>query len=369
MLSTLLSCVTAAMVSVTTATLDQDDSAGYEIVERTIMVPTWVTETRMVQETVYRNEQRERKVTYYEQVPKTETRTRDYTVYEKQQRTREQKYTVCKPVWKDVEYTYTVCVPETKVRQVTRTVCKPVWREVEKTYTVMVPHTEIRKGMRTVWKTVSEKRMRTVCKDNGHYETHVKQVPCTKPCGFLGLRRERCGGCGKCDPCGHCNACATGYDPCAVPMRTVCRKVWVPKIETHQVEYTCNVRKPFQVACQYKVTVCKPETRTRIVKLCSYKQEKKTIDCKYTVYRRETRKGTRKVCTMVPETRTRTVCYTVCVPKKKTRTYKVTTYDCVKKERTETYTVCVPHCIEKEVGVQVCKMIPKTITCKVPICD
>ena len=36
-------------------------------------------------------------------------------------------------------------------------------------------------------------------------------------------------------------------------------------------------------------------------------------------------------------------------------------------EKTETYKVCVPHTVEKEVQVQVCRMVPKTITCKVPM--
>jgi len=39
----------------------------------------------------------------------------------------------------------------------------------------------------------------------------------------------------------------------------------------------------------------------------------------------------------------------------------------VPKEQVQTYTVCVPHTVEKEVQVQVCKMVPKTVTCKVPV--
>jgi hypothetical protein len=45
----------------------------------------------------------------------------------------------------------------------------------------------------------------------------------------------------------------------------------------------------------------------------------------------------------------------------------VTVCRCVPVERTEKYNVCVPHTVEKEIQVQVCKMLPQTVTCKVPV--
>ena len=52
--------------------------------------------------------------------------------------------------------TVTVNVPVQEERQGTRTVCKTVSEPQEQTYTVMVPYTEERQGTRTVCKTVTE---------------------------------------------------------------------------------------------------------------------------------------------------------------------------------------------------------------------
>ena len=51
----------------------------------------------------------------------------------------------------------------------------------------------------------------------------------------------------------------------------------------------------------------------------------------------------------------------MCVPQQRTQTFNVTTYKCVPEQMTQTYTVCVPVQVQKEVQVQVCKMVPKTV--------
>ena len=75
MFSSLLYLAVTSAALAASAAEKSDNSPECETIERTVMVPTWVTETRKVQETQYREEQRERQVTYYVKVPKTETRT------------------------------------------------------------------------------------------------------------------------------------------------------------------------------------------------------------------------------------------------------------------------------------------------------
>ena len=249
-------------------------------VERQVMVPTWTTEKRTITVTEYRTEQR----------PRT--------------------YTVCRavPETKQVEQTYTVMVPETRTKTVAYTVCKPVYNTVEQTYTVMVPQQEVRKGVRTVCKPVMTQETRTVCEDQGHWETHMECVCCVDRCG-----------------CPH--------------TQQVCKKTWVPNIVTKEVAVQVCKMETSQEECEYTVTVCKPETRTRQVQQCQWVTEQKTRECQYTV----------------------------CVPQQRTRTCNVTTCKYVQEEKTVNCTVCVPVQVQKEVDVQVCKMEPKTI--QVPACQ
>jgi hypothetical protein len=51
------------------------------------------------------------------------------------------------------------------------------------------------------------------------------------------------------------------------------------------------------------------------------------------------------------------------------KTFNVTTFRCVPEEKVVDYTVMVPQMVEKVVNVHVCKMVPKTITTKVPVCS
>ena len=281
--------------------------APVQYVERTLCAPQWVTETRKVPVVEYRTEQRERTYTVYKRVPETKQVTREYTRMVPETRTRIQNYSVCKPVWRAVEKQCTVSVP--------------VWKDVTRQCTVMVPHQEVRTTMRRVCKSVPVEKARTVCEDHGRWETRV----CERVC--------RCG----------CCSCCT---------RVCTRRVWVPNIVRKQVPYTAYERQWIEVPHTYSVTVCKPETRTYLEKVCEYRSETRTRTVRLCEYRREER--------------SRVVKYTICVPKKMIKTCTLTSYKCVPETRVEEYSVCVPYTVEKEVQVNVCRMVPKTV--RVPVC-
>src|SRR5205085_1873874 len=65
---------------------------AYEVVEKTVLVPTWVTETRRVKVTEYRTEQRQRTVTVCRQVPQTRDVTETYTVMVPEKRTHTERF-------------------------------------------------------------------------------------------------------------------------------------------------------------------------------------------------------------------------------------------------------------------------------------
>ena len=285
-------------------------------VEKTVCVPTWVMETRTVDVIECTTEQRQKTCTVYRQVPETKT----------------------------IETQCTVMVPETRTKTCNYTVCTPVWRDVEKQYTVMVPHKETRQGTRKVCKMEQVTETRTVCKDQGHWEEQVVEVPCSctkyRSCrarrGCCSARRcgSDCGSdCGS--ACGGNTGC--GGSSCSNTV-TCTKKVWVPNIVQEEVEVTCSKPVLVEEPYEYCVTVCKPETRTCTVKVCEY----------------------------VKEERTREVQYTVCVPQQRTVTRQVCVVKCIPEERVVTYTVQVPHRVQKQVQVRVCKMVPKTV--QVPCC-
>ncbi len=262
---------------------------GYETVEKTIMVPTTVTEMRTVNVVECRPEVQQRTITTYKHVPETKAVTRHYTVMVPEQRSRVETYTVCKPVWKEVTQEYIVPVPHQVKKQGVRTVCRPV--EVQET--------------------------RTVCEDQGHWE----ERDCSGPCN------DRA--CLRCCQKGCCCICGgTGK-----------HKVWVPQIVTKDVPFTVCRNELVQEPYEYYVTVCKPEKKTRQVRVCDYVHEKQS----------------------------REVNYTVCVPKTETKTENVTTYRCVAEPKVIDVTVMVPHTVEKQVPVRVCRMVPKQVVCKVPV--
>jgi hypothetical protein len=383
---------------------------SYELVEKTIMVPTWVTETRKVQVVEYRNEQRQRTYTVCRPVAEKKSVTENYTVMVPETRTREERIVVRKPVMRQVQQQYTVQVPHVETRRATRRVCKyvpvtetrtvmvpetrtreekytvttPVTRQVTQNYTVQVPYTETREGTRKVCRWVPVTERRKVCTDQGQYQDVECTVPSCQPspncCSRRGLFRRRC--------CSEPVCCDT---PCAAPT-VVVQKVWVPNLVEKEIQVIVQKQQLFDEKYTYNVTLCKNETRSRTVNVCEYVQQEKTRNVQYTVCvpkvenyvvnkatqvdeeytfnvtvcKPETRTRTVTVCDTVEEVQVRQVPYTVCVPQEKTRTYEVTVWKSVPETKTETYLVQVPYCVEKEVAVQVCKLVPKKITCMVP---
>jgi hypothetical protein len=209
-----------------------------------------------------------------------------------------------------------VCVPHVEEVEEEFTVKVPVWTEEEREFTVMVPVQEEREGTRHVCKMVEVKETRTVCRDEGQWEERVVETACGGGCGCSKkcCRRRCCGGCTT-----SCGGCASG---CGT-VQTTC-KVWVPNIVKEEVEVTCMKPEMVEETYTYHVTVCKPETQKKTVKVCSYKDE--------------TRTRTVKKCSMVQE------------------------------EREQEYTVMVPKTVEEEVQVQVCRMVEKKVTVPVYSC-
>ena len=276
-----------------------------EMVEKTIMVPTTVTETRTIQVTECKLETRQRTYTVMKRVPKTETVTRNYTVMVPKQETKTVNYTVCRPVYSEKTQQYTVKVPYTEMREATRRVCKRVPVTMTKTITV----------------------------DEGHWETQAPVACDTAVDSCAGYSS----GCGSCDNgCGHRHRrrfrrCRSSRGSCDSGCAS---RVWVSNPVEKEVRYTCYKTQWEDQPYKYKVCLTRPETRERTI----------------------------KVCKMVNEQKSREVTYTRMVPEERTSSHEVTRYECVPEERTQTYKVRVPYQVEKQVEVRVCKMVPKTIT-------
>lgn len=275
--------------------------------------PRYECQYRQVEKTIY--------------VPQVTMETRKVMVTQCRPETRERTVTVYKQVaeTKVVSQQRTIQVPEQRSRTETYYVSRPIYKDVKETYTVMVPHQETVQASRTVCKPYPVKMKRTVTVDQGQWEE--RQVA-AKPVD--------CGSCGGCGTRGSCNGCASTPD-CAT---TVTRKVWVPNLVEKTEFCTMMKYKNEEVPYEYTHTVCKPEQRSRTV---------------------------RQYAGCEQEARTREVAYTVCVPKTQTREVPVTTYTCVPTEQKQTCTVMVPYTVEKEVQVPVCRMVAKTIVCKVPV--
>jgi len=173
-------------------------------------------------------------------------------------------------------------------------------------------------------------------------------------CGSNGCGANSCGyGCGTgCYSDGNtCNTCQTS---CSY-------KVWVPNMVKQLVPYTVCETTCVEVPYEYNVTLCRPETRTRMVKTCSYAPEQRTCTVKVCGYVPEQRSCTVKVCEYTTEQRSREVPYFECVPVQKQGVREVCTYNCVPHSKVETYTVCVPVCVEKQVEVKRCRMVCQTV--------
>ena len=251
----------------------------WKTVQKTIMVPVMSTEMRTITARECRPEQRQCSYTVMRHVPET----------------RQVSHEVCE------------MVPQTRVRTVNYTVCKPVMSTREQQYTVLVPYTERRQATRTVCRMVPTVMTRTVCEDRGRWE---QRAPACATSG--------CGDCG----------CATPCQPC---------RVWVPRVVHRQVQVTCMRPQVQQIPCEYNVTRCRPEVRTRTV----------------------------SVCHMVNERASRQVQCTVLVPQRRTVTRQVTVMRCVPERKTSSYTVQVAYPVQRQVPVQVCRMVARTVDCRV----
>ena len=279
----------------------------YKTVQKTVMVPAMFTESRTINVTRCRVEQR----------------PYSYTVMRREAQTRDVQCQVVVPRW------------EERTRTVNYTVCKPVYETRAVRYTVMVPYTERRQATRSVCRMVPVQMTRTVCEDRGHWEERPCETRCNDCCAV-----DECGGYqrrGRIQQVAYRRG-GSGCGGCAAPCQAT-RRVWVPNIVERQVAYTCMRPRVEQVPYEYTVNRCRPEERTRNV----------------------------QVCRMVSEPRSREVHYRVCVPERRTVTRQVTTYRCVPERRTATCSVRVPYTEQKEIPVRVCRMVPKTITCQVPV--
>lgn len=281
----------------------------YQTVEKTIMVPTTVMETRQV--------------TTVECVPQVQERT----------------ITVTKrvPVKKIVTHKVCVMVPVQHTKTVTYTVCKPIVRDVQQTCTVMVPKNVVKQGVRKVCKRVPVQIMQEVCKDMGHWAEQPCPVPsCSAGCGV----RVGCGGCGPvgCGGCGVGGGCGVACAP--APCVSTC-KVWVPNIVKEQVPCTVWKTEVIDEPFEYTVTICEPQTVVKTV----------------------------QVHDVVKEPVTKEVTYTVCEQQIQEKQVEVCTYECVSEPKVIQVTVMVPQTIVKNVQVAVCKLVPKVVQCQVPVCN
>ncbi|MFV1966320.1 MAG: hypothetical protein ACC628_12925 [Pirellulaceae bacterium] len=270
------STLVAGMLALLTGTASVADAFGrgghghavsYQMVQRTVRVPTIVPEIRTIRTTEYHNEVRERTVTVHRYVPET----------------------------KQVTETYTVMVPEQRTRTLNYVVCRPVWEEVEQTYTVNIPQQEQRTGVRNVCRLVQVQEMRTVCRDAGHWEEQELACGRTRMVWVSNIVTEE------------------------VPV-TVC------KYETTQEEYTYVVitcrpetRTRTVKVCRYvnetqtrevAYTVCVPQQRERVRNVTTYTTVAEQQVQQYTVCVPQTvqKQVTVNVCRRVPQT------VTYCVP-------------------------------------------------------
>src|SRR5438876_9473090 len=93
--------------------------------------------------------------------------------------------------------------------------------------------------------------------------------------------------------------------------------------------------------------------------------QSREIQCTVMVAKPQTMTRTVTAYEMQPQTRE--IQCTVMVPKTMSGTRTVTTYKMEAYPETVNYTVCVPQQVQKEIQVQVCRMVPKTIQVCVPV--
>jgi hypothetical protein len=334
---------------------------------QTVLVPEWVNETRKIKTTECVPEIRQRKFTATRCVAETKNVEREHTVMAPQTRTRKETYTVQVPATRNVSEQYQVSVAAYRDVQRTYTVSAPVQKERQEQYTVMTPHTETRHATRQIAECVPVSETRTRCVDRGHWEQ-----PAVAPCACETSSCATCGAsCGAtCDS--ECGATCGRHRRHACCESSCNSMVWVAKPAQEQDQVTVMKRQVREEPYDYCVTVCKPETRTRTVQVCSYENQQRSYTEKVCEYRNETRTRTYAVTECKMEERTRDVQYTEYVPQKRTCIEQVVSYRNVPEEKTENYTVMVSHEVEKDVCVQVCHMAPKQVgthTCCANACD
>ena len=236
---------------------------AYQLVERTVMVPTYHHERRKIQVTECRPTVKEREVTIYKPVAQINKVKR-----------------VC-----------TVMVPQTKMRNEQYTVCRTSWTEETRQYTVGVPEMQKKTGVRTVCRPVAVQTTRAVCEDHGHWET--------RPCG-----------------CGCC-----GTTKVWVP-QIVTRQVPITVYKPHYVEesyqYSVCVMRPVTRTCTVKVPHHSYETKTRQVPCTVFvpKEVERTVEV--VTYKPVPVKQIERCTVMVPYTVEKEILVPVCkmVPKK-----------------------------------------------------
>jgi len=241
---------------------------SYQMVPKTIMVPTTVMTQRTIQCIRHRPEVRQRTYTVARCIPETHPVTRNYTIM----------------------------VPDRRVRQEQYTVRRPVMSQVEQKYTVQVPYQEMRQGVRTVCQQVPVTMTRMVCEDRGHWVT---------------------------DPCTCCRRW------CPNPVQ---RPVQVTVMRSQQVQVPfqypvtlCRpeVRSRMVQVCNY---VDEPQTRDVHFTVMVPKQVSKTINV--TTFRTVHEPRTQSYTVMVPEPYTQTVNVPVCQMVPKTIMCRVPVYPC-----------------------------------------
>lgn len=390
----------------------------HETVQKTVMVPTWETQTVSVPCTVYRPETRETTETVMKQVPQQRqisrevcflvpeqrTRTINYTEYQTTMETQERQFAVPVPYQETRTATREVCrlVPEQRTRTEQFLTCRTVMQQQEQAYTVMVPYEDTRTATRTVCRMVPEQRTRTVCEDQGSWQT----VACNQPCGGCNngcqfpndagqpydqnaapqgsvdrqtpppapprAPEDRVGGWLKGNQFmtvafrrgargGNCGGC--GASPCAAaaPCAPATRQVWVPNIVRREETYT--VQRPVyeQVPYQYTVTCMRPEQRTRTIQVPHIVTEPQTREVAYTV--------------MVPQTEQQQYQYPVqlCRYETRTQTIQVPKQTAVPRTREVAYTVMVPRTETRTETITEMVCVPeqqtRTYTVQVPVTE
>lgn len=177
---------------------------------KVVLEPQVTTESRIVNSTEYRDEQRTRaRVVQRTQpvqfedyrtrtvmVPKTETKTIEYSVLVPHTSEKTVEVVESVPVWKEVQQNYTVKVPVLTDVQEEYEVRVAQLQDQEFTYTVYVPHAETQTRMqtvtnavpvtksRTVTVNVPVARTQTVTKDYGHWETRMEEVTVQSSVGY-----------------------------------------------------------------------------------------------------------------------------------------------------------------------------------------